>query len=105
MTNKYKLTKYDFALLFPIMTPYEIKEEFGDRCGAVRTIYKSLEKISDRTAKAERDRLIQNFISNRSINQTKEEVQHYVDQALKEARVYLISEIWERVEQFEGRHN
>ncbi len=100
---KYILTKYDYAELFPIMTPAEIKGEFKERSRSVRSIYNTLEKITPKTAKKERDTLINKFLDERSIDTSAEQTQRYIEEALEEAKVCLVGEIWERIYRFEER--
>ena len=100
---KYTLTKYDYAYLFPLMTPYEIKEEFGARAVSPRAIYKSLEKISDKTAKAEREKIVNKILDARQITDSADKTKKYVEEALEEARLILVADIWERVNAFEDR--
>ncbi len=101
--TKYRLTKYDYALLHPLMTPSEIKEEFGDRCGSIRGIYKALAKVCDKTAKHERDRLLNTFLENRKITEGEEEVKGLLNRAMGEAKIFLLAEIWERIQLYERR--
>ena len=56
---KYTLTKYDVLKLYPEMTPYEIKEEFGDRCPSIKQMYNMTNNFTEKSsAQVKRDRLI-----------------------------------------------
>jgi hypothetical protein len=100
---KYQLQKADYVNLYPLFSPAEIKEEFGDRSSTTRNIqkiYKNLGLVPQRDCL--RDLVAKSYVL--ADTEVSEKVwRGYVWEQIAKERIARKKEVWKRISRFEDR--
>lgn len=103
MKYKYYLQKADYVKLYPLFSPSEIKEEFGDRSSTTRNIqrvYKNLGLVPQRDCL--RDIVAKSYVL--ADTEVSEKVwRSYVWEEIAKERIKRKEEVWKRITTFEER--
>lgn len=103
MRYKYYLQKADYVKLYPLFSPSEIKEEFGDRSSTTRNIqrtYKNLGLLPQRDCL--RDIVRRSYVL--ADTEVSERIwRSYVWEEIAKERQARKDEVWNRIRRFEER--
>ena len=100
---RYNLQPADYVKLYPLFSPAEIKEEFGNRCSTPRNIQKIYKKLGLMPQRdCLRDIVAKSYVL--ADTEVSENVWcSYVWEEIAKERLIRKNEIWDRIRRFEDR--
>ncbi|GEM_PF-3514257 len=101
---KYLLRDEDYLDLYGVLTPEEIKDEFGDRAPHPRTIRRRLARYGRDSTRGRLNAIAQAKDALPSAyNLSKEQKINLLKEALQEQKETLLLLVWDRAKAFEAR--
>ncbi|MGA0164116.1 MAG: hypothetical protein ACO3LE_07725 [Bdellovibrionota bacterium] len=101
---KYKLRDEDYLDLYGVLTPEEIKEEFGEMSPHPRTIRRRLARYGRDSTRGRLNAIAQAKDALPSaFNLSKEQKIKLLKEALAEEKESLVRQVWQRAKAFEER--